>query len=279
MMPADVAAVIKSMLTVEALATMAAITTAWVISHLFGVGEAADILLLVAGVGALGWAAIEAAKKLEAFATTAYWARNDAELDRAAKYFAEAVAIAGVNAVLALLFKARPKEMFKGPTFKANAANAPKSPGLWYKPTITLDPALRAGEGFTTEWGDIVVSIRGSAADQKLVLLHEKVHSLLTPKFQPLREVRVTLSTNGYNKSYWLRYLEEALAETVAQLGVNGAKGLLTGIRFPVANGYVTITQLGTEAAGVALGPIIVGGMTYNVLFVNTNTQAQAAGQ
>jgi hypothetical protein len=70
----------------------------------------------------------------------------------------------------------------------------------------------------------------------------------------------------AYEKSAFLRYLEEALAESYAQLRVNGIKGLPAGIRFPIANGYVTLRAVTTEAAmGTAFGTIVVGGITYLV--------------
>ena len=64
----------------------------------------------------------------------------------------------------------------------------------------------------------------------------------------------------AYEKSALLRYTEEALAETYAQMRVNGAKGILTGLRFPIANGYVTLSRAAAEGA---IGTIIVGGITY----------------
>ena len=93
--------------------------------------------------------------------------------------------------------------------------------------------------------GDIFVSSQGSARTQRLVLLHERVHAALTPKLSFLRDFRVSLRINGYTKSHLLRYAEEALAEALAQLGVNGPGAILDGIRFPVRNGYVTPVEDG----------------------------------
>jgi len=88
------------------------------------------------------------------------------------------------------------------------------------------------------------------------------VHSFLTPKRYFLRNVRVQLSVNGYEKSALLRYLEEALAETVAQFWVRGLNGVSIGIKFPVKNGYVSRAAMGEEVNGVLLGPVNVAGMT-----------------
>lgn len=59
-----------------------------------------------------------------------------------------------------------------------------------------------------------------------------------------------------------LRYLEEALAESYAQLRVNGIRGLPVGIRFPIANGYVTVRAVAIEVGGIT---IVVGGIVYAV--------------
>ena len=118
-------------------------------------------------------------------------------------------------------------------------------------------------------------SSRGGPDLQRLVRVHERVHSILTPKLQVLREVRIALNMNGYNKSFLMRYLEEALAETVGQVSVNGFRSAIEGITFPVKNGYVTITGMRTEAIGIMLGPINVGGMVYKVVFSLTRPTQQ----
>ena len=70
-----------------------------------------------------------------------------------------------------------------------------------------------------------------------------------------------------------LHYLEEALAETVAQLSINGIKwrNYLAGVKFPFGNDgsvvYVTRNAIKIEANGVLLGPINVSGMIYNVYY------------
>ena len=126
---------------------------------------------------------------------------------------------------------------------------------------------LMAGEGYTTEYGDIFYSSRGSAEAQRLARVHEKVHAFLTPKLQVMREVRVVLNSNGYLKSYLLRYIEEALAETVAQVTVKGWREAMVGVAFPVKNGYVTVAGMKSEVAGIMLGPVNVAGMVYKAVF------------
>ena len=49
---------------------------------------------------------------------------------------------------------------------------------------------------------------------------------------------------------------------------------MLTGVKFPVKNGYMTISQLATE--GAAIGTIVLGGQIFTVRFIpgpNTGDQ------
>ena len=96
---------------------------------------------------------------------------------------------------------------------------------------------------------------------------HERVHRALSPRFRLFQELRADLSMHGYNRSALLRYLEEALAETYAQLRVNGFRGTLDGIRFPLRSSHyqITLTRLAMEGTGVLMGTIVVGGAGYTV--------------
>jgi hypothetical protein len=133
-----------------------------------------------------------------------------------------------------------------------------------------------AGAGVTDPWGDIVISRLGTATDRRLAALHENVHRVLTPKVYFLREFRVQNRTSSYTRSVLSKYLEEALAETVAQVGVNGFREVFKGISFPIREKYVTILRrdriftaqgveiilpIAPEAAGLLAGSILVGGI------------------
>ena len=105
--------------------------------------------------------------------------------------------------------------------------------GRWYdryRPAITDDSKLPAGQGYTDKYGNITVSPNGTKDEQLLVLYHEQIHSMLSPKLEFLREFRADLRLSGYQNSALLRYLEEALAETYAQLRVHGIKNVFEGI-------------------------------------------------
>jgi hypothetical protein len=176
-------------------------------------------------------------------------------------------------------FPARAREPAE-PPIKAPGEPAAKRPGepggqpagqagtrqrVFNKPTVTPDASLPAGEGFTNKFGDITYSTQGSATDVALTRNHELVHSILSPKLRFLRNFRADLAMAAYEKSAFLKYLEEALAETYAQVRVRGLRGLPTGISFPITNGYVTVRAVVTEAA---IGTVVVGGVTYGVYVV-----------
>ena len=139
-------------------------------------------------------------------------------------------------------------------------------PRLIYRPAATADPSLPAGYGVTNKYGDYVYSTQGSPNQQALARYHEQVHSVLSPKLSVLREWRADLRVAGYKRSHFLRYLEEALAETHAQLRVNGFRGLPSAIQFPLKNNYqLRVDRILSEGA---IGTVAVGGVTYGVYYL-----------
>jgi len=282
----DVARAIDELLSPVNLAILAGTLTLWAGSHLFGVGEVVDVLLLAAGAFMIGWSIADVAKDLYTFAERTLTARTEADLDAAAKAFSHAIVLAGITVVMAVLLRksAKQVEVARGPNIVD--AMRPREPGLvkvgpdpeagkiWSRPGIKTDPALGPGEGSTSPFGEVRLSPYGTPNEQALARAHEMVHRFLTPRFGVLRTFRVRLSMSGYMRSALLQYLEEAMAETYAQLTVNGFKGFLTGVRFPVANGYVTISELATE--GVAIGTITAGNHLFTVRFLPTAPDRRA---
>jgi hypothetical protein len=55
------------------------------------------------------------------------------------------------------------------------------------------------------------------------------------------------MRTGSYAGSSLFRYLEEALAETFAQVRVNGWQKLFSSIEFPTKNGYVYWVKAGSD--------------------------------
>ena len=98
---------------------MAGVIALWAASHFAGVGEIADVALLIGGWLAIGAGAWTGCRKLLSFALTTRSARTEADLDRAAHDLAEAVTVPGIDVALGLLFRGRPKgtfsHSFKGP--------------------------------------------------------------------------------------------------------------------------------------------------------------------
>jgi len=263
----------------ESIKIVAGMLVAWIVAHAFGLGEIIDAVLLAAGVFSVGWAIFDGLDHLYDFASLTYRGRSVREFDLAADHLSKAIAILGIQVVLAVLFKGakRPRTRQGG---RLNPGSPPPSEaGLRYKPRVIEDPALSAGTGVTSWWGDITMSTQGSATDRALVLLHEKVHQFFVPKLRIFREYRVGNRVGSYVRSSLYRYLEEMLAETISQAGVSGFKQVFVGIRFPVKNGYVFLMKAGSslepfwEGSGVLIEGAalihngVVSGFAYSLLF------------
>lgn len=90
----------------------------------------------------------------------------------------------------------------------------------------------------------------------------------------------------SYVRSSLWRYLEEALAETVAQVGVTGFSKFFRGIRFPIENGYMYLMRRGgynpafgghglvKEAAALVYVGVVVG-IPFEVRFEHTLSSVQ----
>ncbi|WBF45984.1 hypothetical protein [Serratia rubidaea] len=289
LLPSDVGEQLLAMVTPQALATMAGVVAVWASAHFFGIGEIADVILLLVGWLAIGGVAIEAGKKLYDFALKTNNARTEADLDAAAKDLAEAITLIGVNTVLVILFRKKPGDTFKTPlrgvnmprysTEIATRMNLPRNGGWRYTPTIKITKYKDVIQGATKPWGDAVVgrnyypgAMSKDEAYLKMLttLYHERVHMAVAPKFYLLRELRVFMRQSGYTKSYILRYLEEALAETIGLLRARGMRPeyIIQGFKFPLGNTYeITFSLLRHEASGILMGPVTVGGIVYSVWY------------
>ena len=241
----EVRSQLQALISAESLEIMAGVLVAWVASHALGIGEVIDIILAAAGVVAIGFSFFAGLDHLYLFATGAYNARSVPDLDAAADHFAKAIAILGVQAVLAFLFKGRPYARRETPY---PPVPPPRTPGYSYRPTLTWTRKLTAGAGETSSWGDITVSSKGSAINSRLVALyHEQVHRWFTPKLYLMRNFRVECLTGSYvNSSLW-RYIEEMLAEGIAKGRVYGLQESFDGISFPVENGYLYLVRAGAD--------------------------------
>ena len=268
---------VANLVNPSSLGIIAGVLVAWVASHAFGVGEAIDVILAAVGIVSIGLAVFTGLDELWDFANGVYHARDDGDLETAARHFARAVSILGIEAVLAVLFRGRPRTQSGRPV--TIGAEPPHGPGLRARPATTGDPHLPAGSGATDAWGNITYSLRGNAQDQALALAHERIHQILTPKLYVLRRVRVQSRMNSYFRSSLSRYLEEALAETAAQVQARGGiASLIEGVRFPVGNGYVHLRRGGGYSSvmggrgvlpegGALIGTGTAAGMTFTIWF------------
>ncbi len=279
LLPEEVGNQLLGLLSPVALAAMTVVLIIWIGGHFFVASEIADVALLIVGGIFLGVAAFQAGGLLANFAIKCVDGRTEKDLDESDQHLAEAIALIGVQTVIALLLAKAPK-VFRESKITMNKSAPvlniktmpplPRTPGkLFYKPKLQSFKGGYPGEGVTFRSGDSFYSTLGAEDIVAAARIHEKVHQFLTPKLQILREFRVVLKSNSYSKSYVLRYLEEALAQTVAEISVYGIgkQQILNGISFPVKNGYVTVTKMSIKATGVLLGPINVGGTIYKVYF------------
>lgn len=241
-------------MTPETLGLVALTLVAWVVSHAFGVGEIIDIILFFGGFACLGLAVFSGLDELYGFASGVYYARTGRDLDIAAEHLSKAIAILGMAAVLAVLIRRAPTKAGPRPI----PGPGPSNGRIFYRPTTTPTSSIGPEGGFTSVWGDIEVSSLGTPAQQALALLHEQVHRFLTPKLYLLRNFRVTNRMRSYEYSSLWRYVEEGLAELIAQVGVNGFRSFFVGVRFPVQEGYVFLMRAGSSPTGPVAG---VGGL------------------
>jgi hypothetical protein len=268
LLPAEAQEQVKAMLTPTSLAIVAGTLIVWAGSHFFGAGEIVDVVLLVVGAAFIGLGVFSGAGELYDFTTTAITAQNDGALDKAAGYFAKAVNILGITVISAILLKksANPVIARGRPQIRPMPRlGIPPAAGIAPKITRPFKVLQRGREilGDCDFWGNIRVSRNQSLTEQRLTLYHEWVHSVLSPKLGPFRQIRAQLKASAYHRSAIMKALEEAMAESYAQLRVRGLQNILVGITFPVKGGYVTISQLVGE--GVAIGNITVGGFHFGV--------------
>lgn len=129
LLPAETAALLAPMLTQEALAIMSSVTVVWLVSHLFGVGEVVDVILLLAGSAILGTAVVDTAREFVAFVEGAIGGQSEADLDEAARHFAAAVLKGGLTVVMALVLRGGAKSTQDRLRAKAAAKASPAATG------------------------------------------------------------------------------------------------------------------------------------------------------
>ena len=263
-LPCEARQTVQATLAPTSLVIIAASVVAWAGSHLIGVGEFVDVILLVVGAVTLGFSVFEGAHELLSFANGALRAHSEADLDRAGRHFARAVTILGIAVVQAVLLRGGARAVrARGRLPRLRPMRSVDDPPPAGNQLRVTRPATLKSLGVTDDYGTIQVSRAQSLSEQRVTLLHELVHRYFSPRTGPFRRFRASLSITGYTRSALLRYTEEALAEGYAQLRANGLAEAVTQWRFPLDNGYVTVSQVAME--GQALGMIALGGVLLHV--------------
>jgi hypothetical protein len=139
-------------------------------------------------------------------------------------------------------------------SFLANKWQAVQNQGFKYDPS--LQPYIK---GKTTWLGDIFINPRYPASDQARTLIHEQVHSFFTPRGIGQR-IRASIRIDLYNNSFLVKYVEEAIAESVAQIATGGS--LRQGLQFPISHGYVTPVRTIIEGIITTAG---ISGLLYGI--------------
>ncbi len=101
----ELATQFRALLTPVNVGIMVVALCGWAVSHAFGAGEVADIVMGALGTIFLGWGAITAVEDLGDCLITTLHAEDQADLANAADYLAKAVAILGVITFFAMLAK------------------------------------------------------------------------------------------------------------------------------------------------------------------------------
>jgi hypothetical protein len=268
MLPGNVGQQFRQMLTPASLAIVSGTLVLWAGSHLVGIGEFVDILLVGVGVLTLGLSALDGVAEFRDFVHGALTASSDGQLDEAAHHLARAVIILGISVVMGALLHGQARAVARRGLPKLEPrilVNDPPAAGV-NRLQLSRPSILPGGNlGITDEYGAIEISRDQPIDEQRITLYHELVHRYFSPKVGPLLKLRAELGITGYSRSALLRYLEEALAEGYGQMKVHGLAEGLKAYRFPLEgkNAYVTISQL--RAEGTAIGTITLGGQVFSV--------------
>jgi hypothetical protein len=281
LLPSEAKSVVLGLVAPESILIIVGTLTLWLGSHLFGVGEIADIVTMIIGGIFLGKGIIDLADELWQFGNLTLLMKSERDLDEAAKHFAKAVILIGVDVIAFLLlrgqYKARAIRATEdgGIAVKGQLAYAGKPPPIptgesFARPKISRQVTLAQANalGYCDWFGDIYILRTQAISAQRETLYHELVHSTLSPKFRLFRQFRGNLKASAYWRSALLRFTEESLAETYAKLKTQGLLPAIKAITFPLKENYVTIAELTAE--GIRIGTIVLAGQQWGVFISQT---------
>ena len=104
-LPGEMRAQFMGLFTPEAIAITGGCLVVWAGSHLLGIGEIIDLILVVVGALTLGLQAFKAASDIWNYFDLSINATSTNELEQAGKHLASAISIIGVTTFLALLMR------------------------------------------------------------------------------------------------------------------------------------------------------------------------------
>ena len=131
----ELAAQFRAMLTPVNITILVTTLVAWAVSHAFGVGEVADVIIAVVGTIFMGLAVFKAGYDIGDCMMITVGAKEYPDLDRAADKLAEAIAILGVVAFFALIAKVGAKLRSKGSPAGGGAGDEGAPPEKGSKPS------------------------------------------------------------------------------------------------------------------------------------------------
>jgi RHS repeat-associated protein len=207
----------EALLSPESLAIMAATLVIWAGAHVFGVGEIVDILMLVGGILMFGLAVFGVARDLGEFLAITATAANEQDLDEAATHLADAIAVIGVAAFVALLAKVRSLRGKKGlARAESGAASEAVTPSQATGKSASGKAPARAGAAAEGEAAGGVSTSKQTACPGKDCKTAGEPISMLTGE-EMLEKIDFTW--DGPLPLAWRRYYRSSQSDVDHQLG------------------------------------------------------------
>ena len=175
----ELAVQFRALLAPENLGIIAGTLAVWAVAHAFGAGEAVDAVLLALGVIFIGVGVFTAGEDIGECLMITLHAEKPQDLDKAADYLAQAIAILGVVAFFSLVAKVGAKFGRAAGAAEKEAAGAAAKPELRSpKPSIveeSPEPSSPAGGSVAAEveggtFRGVKLRVRPGASDKVAVI-------------------------------------------------------------------------------------------------------------
>ncbi len=199
----------EALLSPTSLAIITGTLAVWAASHAFGIGEAVDVALLLAGAFFLGMAAFDVASELGDFLVVTFNAESEQQLDEAASHLARAVALIGVTAFVVLLTKIARTGRGRGapPEGPPEAKTTEPPPRTVPRESVAEPPATKepaAGKTVApvenTTYGGIKPARVRPGANDKVAVIGRSMDDAVQPYTKGLQEAGYNVETFGGDK-------------------------------------------------------------------------------